>query len=122
MAAEITSTAMEADDEAYVSSEDEDFDPSAGNADENLSSSSEEESVDAASTQKKSKIAGGKEQHKKNKEAEEIGFENSGDEATINRAKDKAAKRKKKHDALVDDNSSGGEGGFIKTRSMRAVQ
>ncbi|MCJ1393640.1 hypothetical protein MMC18_006515 [Xylographa bjoerkii] len=107
--------AME-DEEAYVSSEDEDFDPSAVHGDENVSSSSEDETADGPATIK----SNGKQKTKhtrgrKGEEAEDLGFENSGDEATIKRG----SKRKRKGEPGDDD--SGGEGGFVKTRSMRAV-
>ena len=107
--------AME-EEEAYVSSEDEDFDPSVVQADENISSSSEEETIDSPANAKlndKHKVK--QKRGKKGEEAEDLGFENSGDEATIK----KGSKRKRKGE--LEDDDSGGEGGFIKTRSMRAV-
>ncbi|MCJ1479078.1 hypothetical protein MMC13_007762 [Lambiella insularis] len=108
--------AME-EDEAYVSSEDEDFDPSAARADEDASSSSEDESAKGPTIltagDKQSKKT--QKRGKKENEAEDLDFENSGDEATIK----KAAKRKRRGD--MGDDDSGGEGGFVKTRSMRAV-
>ncbi|MCJ1402978.1 hypothetical protein MMC11_006200 [Xylographa trunciseda] len=106
--------AME-DEEAYVSSEDEDFDPSAVQADENVSSSSEEETADPAIIKLDKKQQIKHKRGKKSEDVEDLGFENSGDEATIK----KGSKRKRKGNPSDDD--SGGEGGFVKTRSMRAV-
>jgi len=84
--------------------------------DENVSSSSEGETADDPAAIKLDNKQ--KTKHKrggKGKEAEDLGFENSGDEATIK----KGSKRKRKGEPGDDD--SGGEGGFVKTRSMRAV-
>ena len=103
-------------EEAYVSSEDEDFDPSAVHADENVSSSSEEETADGPATPKLDvKQTTKHKRGKKGEKVEDLGFENSGDEATIR----KGSKRKRKGE--LEDDDSGGEGGFVKTRSMRAV-
>lgn len=105
------------EDEAYVSSEDEDFNPSAVIANQDVWSSSEDENIedpaglhDGDKQYQKTDKRG-----KKDKEAEDFGFENSGDEVTIK----KGTKRKRKADIGEDD--SEGEGGFVKTRSMRAV-
>ncbi|MCJ1379553.1 hypothetical protein MMC17_002654 [Xylographa soralifera] len=104
------------DEETYVSSEDEDFDPAAVHADENVSSSSEEETADSPTAFKLDGKQTTKHKHgKKGEKAEDLGFENSGDEATIK----KGSKRKRKGE--LGDDDSGGEGGFVKTRSMRAV-
>ncbi|MCJ1320063.1 hypothetical protein MMC15_005400 [Xylographa vitiligo] len=107
---------MMEDEEAYVSSEDEDFDPSAVHVDENVSSSSEEETADGPATPKLDVKQTTKHiRGKKGEKVEDLGFENSGDEATIR----KGSKRKRKGE--LEDDDSGGEGGFVKTRSMRAV-
>ncbi|MCJ1285850.1 hypothetical protein MMC26_005192 [Xylographa opegraphella] len=107
---------MAEDEEAYVSSEDEDFDPSAVHADENVSSSSEDEAADIPTFPKPDyKRPTKHKRRKKGEEAEDLGFENSGDEATIK----KGSKRKRKGE--LGDDDSGGEGGFVKTRSMRAI-
>jgi hypothetical protein len=51
--------------------------------------------------------------------AEDAGFENSGDEAIIKKAK----KRKRKTlDGLAEDPDEGDDGGLVKTRSMRAAE
>lgn len=103
------------EEEEYVSDEDEDFDPNAAEADENVSSSSESEIKQLAS-KAKPRAKGGKRKSRKagNEEAEDVGFDNSGDEGIVERWK----KRKRKG-AVEED--SGGEGGFVQTRNMRAA-
>ena len=104
-------------DEDYASSEDSDFAPDAVPA-----HASEEESSDSASEaedpvpRKKTKPKSAKRKRGDGEEAEDAGFENSGDEAIIERGL-KKRKRKGK-----DDEDEGGEGGLIKTRSMRAAE
>lgn len=106
------------DEEAYISEEDEDFDPTAVEATRDVSSDSssdsEQEQPQALKKGRKPKFN----KHAltlKHPEAEDAGFENSGDEGIIN----KGTKRKRKGSHASAD--SGGEGGFVKTRSMRAV-
>lgn len=103
-------------DDAYVSSEDEDFDPTTGDAERNGESSSESEADEESSNVKLFKAKKSK-RGKKDGEAQDLGFENSGDEATLQKGK----KRKRK-DGANGDEDSGGEGGFVKTRRMRAVE
>lgn len=115
------------DDEEYASSEDSDFAPddapeqevegagdddsSADDADADDHQPNKAATADALS--RKRKHAGDE------KDAEDAGFENSGDEAII----EKGRKRRKKGKASQRDNDDeGGEGGLIKTRSMRAVE
>ena len=99
------------DEEGYVSSEDEDFNPApdAMDVDGEESSDSEADEQRAQSSIKKTA------QKPKSEVAEDIGFENSGDEAIMK----KGQKRKRKNRA---DEDSGGEGGFVKTRSMKVVE
>ncbi|KAI4601838.1 swr complex subunit [Pestalotiopsis sp. 9143b] len=53
--------------------------------------------------------------------AEDDGYDNSGDEAIISKGKKKQKKRSKgKDDAPANEEDEGGEGGLVKTRSMRA--
>ncbi len=52
--------------------------------------------------------------------ADDAGFENSGDEAVIGRAKKR--RRKAKDGNGHGDDDDGGEGGLIKTRSQRAQE
>jgi len=59
--------------------------------------------------------------------AEGDGFENSGDEAVIQKGQKKLKRKqaKKKHGAVgrdEDDEDEGGEGGLIRTRAMRAAE
>ena len=99
------------DEEGYISSEDEDFNPAADAMDvdgeESSDSDGDQEQIQKAS-KKTVRIA-------RDEDAEDVGFENSGDEAIMK----KGHRRKRKG---KDDEDSGGEGGFVKTRSMRAVE
>ena len=91
-------------DEDYKSSEDEDFAPE----DNDIESSASEAEDGATAAGKKGR---GK-RKPKDEEAEDIGFENSGDEAIARKGKRKR----------VDKDDEGGEGLFVKTRTMRAVE
>ncbi|OTB08373.1 hypothetical protein M426DRAFT_316994 [Hypoxylon sp. CI-4A] len=99
-------------EEDYASEEDSDFAPDAapvlGNSD---ASESEEEEVQlvAVPSAKRSADADGNDD-----------FENSGDEAIIQRGKKRRKKDKRKDGNVEDD--EGGEGGLIKTRSQRAAE
>ncbi|KAF8857573.1 BCNT-domain-containing protein [Acephala macrosclerotiorum] len=107
-------------DEEYVSEEDSDFAPDAVPAHEEADSDSEPEVAASKPTQKRKRTEG--------EEAEDLGFENSGDEAIIGdglkekRRRRKKAKGKGKAIEGDDEEDEGGEGGFVKTRSMRAVE
>lgn len=107
-------------DSDYASEEDSDFAPDAAPAAEVESSESESEADEAASkTQTKPKNK--KRKRGDEEEAEDVGFENSGDEAIIKEYE--APKRKKgKKGRAAELEDEGGEGGFVKTRSMRAVE
>lgn len=104
------------DDEDYASSEDSDFAPDEAPGPGDASSDDEDETADAAEPapvkRKRQPQAGGGD------DAEDAGFENSGDEAIIGRGK----KKQKKGRQAQRDEDEGGEGGLIKTRSMRAVE
>ncbi|KAK7743400.1 swr complex subunit [Diatrype stigma] len=112
-------------DEDYASDEDSDFAPDAAPA-EGASDASEseegEESDDrpraAATTQKRKRPTG--------ENDDDDGFENSGDEAIIQKAKKRKKKAKRKDGAAATaaaaEDDEGGEGGLIKTRSMRAQE
>jgi hypothetical protein len=104
------------DDQDYGSSEDSDFAPDAVQAD-GSEESSDEEFESAEVTVKKGKPRSTKRKRGQDDEAEDAGFENSGDEAII----EKGLKKQKKKNKEVDDDE-GGEGGLIKTRSMRALE
>lgn len=108
-------------EEDYASSEDSDFAPEDAGADErdsNLSEAEDEASADqhaaASANRRKRKQAGDD-----GTEAEDAGFENSGDEAIIGKGK-KRLKRAGRHNGLADN--EGGEGGLIKTRAQRAAE
>ncbi|KAK4123577.1 BCNT-domain-containing protein [Parathielavia appendiculata] len=101
-------------DEDYLSEEDSDFAPEEAPAEES-SVSDDDEAADAEkSTQGKRKrqdVEDG---------AEDAGFENSGDEAIIEKGKRRQKKAKRKDGEADED--EGGEGGLIKTRRMRAAE
>ncbi|KAI1144478.1 BCNT-domain-containing protein [Hypoxylon sp. FL0543] len=98
-------------DEDYASDEDSDFAPDAApfQASPDVSESEEDE-VELVTIPGRKRSAG----------ADDGGFENSGDEAIIQKGK-KRQKKEKRKDAVHEDDE-GGEGGLIKTRSMRAVE
>ncbi|RKU48090.1 swr complex subunit [Coniochaeta pulveracea] len=92
----------------YVSSEDSDFAPEDA-PEREVTPSDDDDQAQGAPTVKRKRQAG-------DTEAEDAGFENSGDEAIIGKGK-KRLKRSKKI-----DEDEGGEGGLIKTRSQRAQE
>ena len=105
-------------DSDYASEEDSDFAPDAAPAVEAEFSDSESEADEpAAKAQAKPKSK--KRKRGDEEEAEDVGFENSGDEAIIKEYE--APKRKKGKKGRAAEEDEGGEGGFVKTRSMRAV-
>lgn len=111
------------DEEDYASSEDSDFAPEEApeRGDEASSDDEDEPAGDAAAAaapaptpakrKKKTQAGDGGD------DADDAGFENSGDEAIIGRGKKKQKSRQAQR-----DEDEGGEGGLIKTRSMRAVE
>ncbi|ESZ97660.1 hypothetical protein SBOR_1955 [Sclerotinia borealis F-4128] len=107
-------------DEEYASSEDEDFAPDAVPA-QDQSSESEPEDVDSIAVADKPKKKTTKRKQGDDEEAEDAGFENSGDEAIIERGL-KRRKKKSKKGGREKDEDEGGEGGLVKTRSMRAQE
>lgn len=111
-------SALDLDDEPYESAEDEDFqlDPA---QDESELSSSEDEAAEPA-----------KKKRKTDKKDEIVADElDSGDEATIQKARDKRNKLKRKkgkgknvvddEDMDFDEDEEGGAGGFVRTRAMK---
>ncbi|KAI0480882.1 bucentaur or craniofacial development-domain-containing protein [Xylariaceae sp. FL0804] len=100
-------------DEQYASEEDSDFAPDVAPAE---AASGDSESEDDADQPPR----GSKRRRADNAPADED-FENSGDEAIIQRGKKKRQKKAKRKDGEAEDDD-GGEGGLIKTRSMRAVE
>ncbi|KAJ5779996.1 hypothetical protein N7457_005156 [Penicillium paradoxum] len=110
------------DEEAYDSAEDEDFELDAAQDDSDLSSDADE-AVEPAKKKRKTVT------QPQIPEAEEL---DSGDEATITKAREKKDKKRKgkkpkgKHardsdsDEDIDiDDEEGGAGGFVRTRAMR---
>ncbi|KAI0603058.1 bucentaur or craniofacial development-domain-containing protein [Biscogniauxia sp. FL1348] len=99
-------------DEEYASEEDSDFAPDAAPADgASDASESDDEANQRAASPKRKRAAD---------DNADDGFENSGDEAIIHKGKKRQKKSKKRDGHGHDD--EGGEGGLIKTRSMRAVE
>jgi hypothetical protein len=107
-------------DEEYVSEEDSDFAPADAPGEESASSDDDEAAVAENNAPRKRKVRDGDEG------AEVAGFENSGDEAIIERGKKRQRKSKRRDgrpDADADaDEDEGGEGGLVKTRRMRAAE
>ncbi|KAI1402232.1 BCNT-domain-containing protein [Hypoxylon fuscum] len=98
-------------DEDYASEEDSDFAPDAAPAeDASEASESEDDQVQLVSVPSRKRSAN---------EAADDGYENSGDEAIIQKGRKRRKKDKRKDGDAEDD--EGGEGGLIKTRSMRAA-
>ncbi|KAI0844990.1 BCNT-domain-containing protein [Daldinia vernicosa] len=99
-------------DEEYASDEDSDFAPDAAPLDIDAEASeSEDDEVQLVAVPST----------KRGADADvDDGFENSGDEAIIQRGKKRRKKEKRKDGNVEDD--EGGEGGLIKTRSMRAAE
>ncbi|KAI1659539.1 BCNT-domain-containing protein [Daldinia decipiens] len=98
-------------DEEYASDEDSDFAPDAAPLDIDAEASESEDEVQLVAVPSKKRGA--------DSDADD-GFENSGDEAIIQRGKKRRKKERRKDDNVEDD--EGGEGGLIKTRSMRAAE
>jgi len=114
MAPQLNNNSPPPNDKDYVSSEDEDFNPEEAEAVEEEGSSVDELDGDAMDAELPKRRQGKK--RKQREVAEDLGFENSGDEATIQKG---ARKKRRKEQHGGED--SGGEGGFVKTRSMRAA-
>ncbi|KAK3943050.1 swr complex subunit [Diplogelasinospora grovesii] len=115
---------IDPEDEDYASEEDSDFAPEgdAGDAAASDVSASEDEGAEDRPTptspgKRKRKAATNGDAN----EAEDAGFENSGDEAIIEKGK-KRRKKSRAKDVADAEEDDGGEGGLIKTRSMRAVE
>ncbi|EFQ27178.1 bucentaur or craniofacial development [Colletotrichum graminicola] len=113
------------DDEEYESSQDSDFAPEDVVAADGASEASDPETDGEDATAAATKLAKRK-RDADGGEAEDAGFENSGDEALIKKAKKKKKRRRKAKDAdaaaAPDEEDEGGDGGLVKTRSMRAAE
>lgn len=107
----------ESEEEEYDENADEDFNPDAADAEAEQSSSSDEGPEEKEPTKRGKKSKKRKPEH----DAEGLNVElDSGDEATIQERKRK--KRKKQDDTPAQDEDSGGEGGFIRTRAQRIAE
>ncbi|KAH8663476.1 bucentaur or craniofacial development-domain-containing protein [Tricladium varicosporioides] len=108
-------------DEEYASEEDSDFAPDAVPTNDDDGAESSEDEADNGEKVKVAKVAPStKRKRGQDDEAEDAGFENSGDEAIIEKGLKKAKRKKGKKLGDVDDED--GEGGLVKTRSMRAAE
>ena len=112
-------------DEEYASEEDSDFvDDGATSTRGYRAESSTDEDSDAEE-EPSNRGRGGKKPTKRKRttldegEAEDAGLENSGDEAIVEKGLKNQRKRSRKGQ---HDDDEGGEGGLIKTRSMRAQE
>jgi len=103
-------------DDDYLSEEDSDFALDDAPAEDSSGSDDDE----AADTEKPAAGKGKQQGDDGADGADDAGFENSGDEAIIE--KGKSRQRKSKRKALEADGDEGGEGGLIKTRRMRAAE
>ncbi|KAK2028192.1 BCNT-domain-containing protein [Colletotrichum zoysiae] len=111
------------DEEEYESSQDSDFAPEDAVAADGASEASDSETDGEDAAARTTKPAKRKREGVDG-EAEDAGFENSGDEALIKKAKKKRRRRAKDADAAAvpDEEDEGGDGGLVKTRSMRAAE
>ncbi|KAH6850329.1 bucentaur or craniofacial development-domain-containing protein [Chaetomium sp. MPI-CAGE-AT-0009] len=99
----------------YVSEEDSDFAPDDAPAEESSASEDDEPAETEKPTQGKRRREGAHDAAE-----DDAGFENSGDEAIIEKGKKRQKKSKRKDEGAGED--EGGEGGLIKTRRMRAAE
>lgn len=106
------------DEDEYASSEDSDFRPDDAEA---AARESEGEDSDSETEPAKQAIPA---KRKKDATADGIDdgdLDNSGDEALVEKARKRLKKKKGKDDARQQE-EEGGEGGLVKTRSMRAAE
>ncbi|KAL8401973.1 hypothetical protein RB596_008654 [Gaeumannomyces avenae] len=101
-------------DDQYISSEDSDFAPDEDGARDASPEDADDDDTEDAGATKRKRPSG-------DDEAGDAGFENSGDEAIIQKAKNKRRRKGKELEA-GQDGESGGQGGLIKTRSQRALE
>jgi len=114
------------DDEDYASSEDSDFVDDVTAQNNSADSSDEDSSAEEPSKEEptnrgtgSAKKATKRKRVDVDEEAEDAGFENSGDEAIIEKGLKRQRRKGKKG---KDEDDEGGEGGLVKTRSMRAQE
>jgi hypothetical protein len=101
---------IEEEDDQYASSEDSDFAPD----DAPGATSDQSDDEEDGTRDKKRK------QSEPDQDAQDEGYDNSGDEAIISKG-NKRRKRAVEKGRPVDDDE-GGEGGLIKTRAQRALE
>ncbi|KAK3296114.1 bucentaur or craniofacial development-domain-containing protein [Chaetomium fimeti] len=99
----------------YVSEEDSDFAPDDAPAEASSASDDDEPTETEKPAQGKRSREGANDTVE-----DDAGFENSGDEAIIEKGKKRQKKSKRKDEKEGED--EGGEGGLIKTRRMRAAE
>lgn len=107
------------EDENYASSEDSDFAPENAPDHASAADSDDEDDDDNEADAGETTTAGqrsGKAAKGGDAEAEDAGFENSGDEAIIGKGK----KRRRRDKGSDGEEGDGGVGGFVKTRNQRA--
>ncbi|CAG9937705.1 unnamed protein product [Clonostachys rosea f. rosea IK726] len=112
------------DDEQYDSSADSDFAPENVQGADSEASGSEDNGDDgkAAKARKDGESPRKKQRVANDGDAEDAGYDNSGDEAIIKKGEKKRAKAKSKAKTSNEDDDEGGEGGLIKTRHQRAAE
>lgn len=100
-------------DGGYNSASDEDFNPDEAPPNNEAAESSSEADTNQATRTKRTR-------NKNTTEADDIDFENSGDEATIRSGRRKKPRTASKHGGVESDD--GGEGGLVKTRAQRKAE
>lgn len=112
------------EDEHYASSEDSDFRPDDGAVVERESEDSDsDDATEAPAAAKKDAPPTKRKREDAKVDLDDAEFD-SGDEALIERAKKRQKKKNKKKKGKAEDDEGaeeGGEGGLVKTRSMRAA-
>ncbi|KAJ6446495.1 SWR1-complex protein 5 [Purpureocillium lavendulum] len=102
---------IDPEDETYASEEDSDFAPEEAQGPSSEQSDSDEEAP--KETARKRRAEGGD-------DAQDDGYDNSGDEAIISKGRKRQKRARDKGEAFDDD--EGGEGGLVKTRRQRAEE
>lgn len=103
-------------EEDYVSEEDTDFAPDDAPAEDSDLSASDDD--DAAAPEPSE--SGKRKRDRSDGHVEDAGFENSGDEAIIEKGKKRQKKPRRKDGGAAEEDT--GDGGVVKTRRMRAEE
>ncbi|PHH86092.1 hypothetical protein CDD83_10767 [Cordyceps sp. RAO-2017] len=106
-------SSVDHDDDQYASSEDSDFAPEDAPAQASEGSDSDSEPAEPSSKRRRTDGEA---------DAADDGYDNSGDEAVIQKGRKRQRRAQAKGQALADDDEDGGEGGLIKTRRQRAEE